>query len=192
MKCTLNNTVDDTKLSGASNMLRRRDVIQRDLEYLEKWACANFMKFKSKVLQVGQENLQNKYKLEGEQIKSSLCRRSWVCWLMRMNMIWHCALALQKTNHILGWLKCDQHFERDDSSPLSHSHETPPPTWSTVLRSREHSMKRTWTCWSRSGACYKYDQRVGASLLLQEAERTGVVHVGEESSKKTFQWPSSI
>jgi len=101
-------------------------------------------------------------------------------------MSWHCALAVQKANHILGCIKCDQHFERGDFPPVLHSHETPSPTWSTVFRSREHSMKKMWTCWNRSRASYKCDQRVGAPPLLQEAERVGVVQVGEESSKKTL------
>jgi len=66
INCTLSSTVDDTKLRGAINMLKGIDAIQRDLENLEKWACAYFMKFKCKILHVGQENPQNKYRLAGE------------------------------------------------------------------------------------------------------------------------------
>ncbi|PKU45703.1 rna-directed dna polymerase from mobile element jockey-like [Limosa lapponica baueri] len=53
IECTLSKSADDTKLCGAVNMLEGRDVIQRDLHRLEKWTCANFLKFskaKCKVL----------------------------------------------------------------------------------------------------------------------------------------------
>lgn len=36
---------EDTELCGAVNTLERREVIQMDLDMLEKWAHANLMEF---------------------------------------------------------------------------------------------------------------------------------------------------
>jgi len=73
-ECTLSKSADDIRLCGAVNVLERRDVIQRDLDRLERWAHANLMKFnkaKWKVLHVGCCNPKYKYGPGRERIESS-------------------------------------------------------------------------------------------------------------------------
>ncbi|XP_074460501.1 protocadherin gamma-A12-like [Larus michahellis] len=64
----LRNFADDSKLSGGVDKLERRDVIQRDLDSLEKLVLANVMKFneaKWEVLHLGQCNPEFRY-IEGD------------------------------------------------------------------------------------------------------------------------------
>ncbi|GAB0205540.1 mitochondrial enolase superfamily member 1 [Grus japonensis] len=80
IECTLSKFVDDTKLSGAVDLLERRDAIQRCLRRLEEWAHVDLMKFnkaKFKVLHMGQGNPKHSYRLGAELRRAALRRRTW-------------------------------------------------------------------------------------------------------------------
>jgi len=74
IECTLSKAANNIKLSGVVSILEGRDAIQRDLDMLERWACANCMRFnkaKCKVLHMGRDNPKQKYRLGGEWVDSS-------------------------------------------------------------------------------------------------------------------------
>ncbi|KAJ7404581.1 rna-directed dna polymerase from mobile element jockey-like [Pitangus sulphuratus] len=71
---TLSKSDDDTKFCGDVDTLEGRDAIQRDLDRLERWMCANLRKFKKakcKVLHLCLGNPKHNYRLGREWIESS-------------------------------------------------------------------------------------------------------------------------
>jgi len=128
-ECTLGKFASDTKLCGVVDTLEERNVIQRDVDRLERWACVNLMKFnkaKSKVLHVGWGNPRHKYKLGREWLESSPEEQDFgVLVDEKHNMTWQCALTAQKATRILGCLK---------SSVASRSREVILPFYSTPVR----------------------------------------------------------
>jgi len=109
IECTLSNFADNSKMHGAVDTLDGRDAIQRDLDRLERCACANLVKSneaKCKVLHTGRGNKKLKYRLGGEWIESNPEEKDLRVLLdEKLNTTQQCALTVQKATHILGCIK---------------------------------------------------------------------------------------
>ncbi|KAK4829371.1 hypothetical protein QYF61_003494 [Mycteria americana] len=122
MECTLSKFADDTKLSGEVDTPERQDVIQRDLDKLEKWACVNLMRFnkaKCRVLHLGRGNPRFQYRLGDDVIESSPAEKD-----------------LGKANRILGCIK---------SSVASRSREVILPLCSALVRPHLEYCVQLWS-----------------------------------------------
>jgi len=74
IECTISKFCDNTMLCGTVDTLEGRDAIQRDLDRLERWACASLIKFRKdecRVLHRGPGNPKHRYRLGREWTKSS-------------------------------------------------------------------------------------------------------------------------
>ncbi|PKU42879.1 rna-directed dna polymerase from mobile element jockey-like [Limosa lapponica baueri] len=183
IECNLSKFADDSKLCGTVDTLEGKDVSQRDLYRLERWARVNLMKFnqaKYKVLHLGHGNPRHKYRLGRGWLESSPEENNLgVLVDEKLDISQQCALAAQKDNCILGCIK---------RSVARRLREVILALYSALMRlhlcpSLESSAQEGHGPVGMSPTDgHEDDQGTGALLLRKQADTVRILQPGEEKS----------
>ncbi|KAK4810112.1 hypothetical protein QYF61_009507 [Mycteria americana] len=159
----INDIDSESECTSAIDVPEGRDVIQRDLDKLEKWACVNLMRFnkgKCRVLHLGRGNPWLQYRLGDDVIESSPAEKDLgVLVDKKLDISQQCALAAQKANRILGCIK---------RSVASRSREGILPSHSALVRPHLEHCVQLWSPRHKKGmelGGHENDARAGAPLL---------------------------
>ncbi|KAJ7424371.1 rna-directed dna polymerase from mobile element jockey-like [Pitangus sulphuratus] len=101
----LSEFTDDTKLGGVANTPECCAALQKDFDWLERWA-ENLLKInkgKCRVLHLGRNNPKHQYRLGADLLESSSAEKDLVD--KKMSMSQYCVLVAKKANGILGCRK---------------------------------------------------------------------------------------
>jgi len=109
IKCSLSKFADNTKLSGTVDTIKIRDVIQRDLDRLDKWTHMNLIGFntaKCKESDFGQGNPRCASRLREKLTGNNSTETDFeVIVDEKPNASQKCALAVWKAKSVLDYLK---------------------------------------------------------------------------------------
>ncbi|KAK4826183.1 hypothetical protein QYF61_006127 [Mycteria americana] len=145
IECTFSKFADDTKLGGSVDLLEAdmpegRNVIRRDLDKLEKWACVKLMRFnkaKCRVLHLGWGNPRFQYRLGHDVIESSPAEKDLgVLMDEKLDMSRQCALTARNANRILGCIT---------RSMASRSRDVILPLYSALVRPHLEYCIQLWS-----------------------------------------------
>ncbi|XP_075623008.1 protocadherin beta-15-like [Balearica regulorum gibbericeps] len=161
IECALSTLADGVRLSGAPE---RGDAIQRDVDELEKWAHAKFMRFKKakrKVQHLHCGNPRDEYRLGDEGNESSPVEKDLgVLVGDKWDMRHQCALAAPKANRMVGCIT---------SSVASRSREGTLPLYCALaLRSFDYEEVREVGLWVRAedGGAPALSSNVSVRLVI--------------------------